>query len=199
MFYIYKTTCVVNGKSYIGQHCRDPIKRGYFGSGKILKHALKKYGSQNFSQEILEICKSREESDNAEIKWIMFYNAVESDMFYNLASGGIGYVPAQSIESRMKRVATIKEKIVKQGFWNSDQTREKLKETNRIERENKTMKKMKTGSLISPDGVLHTFIGYQEFAKEHGLNTGALSQVLLGKKSHHKGWTTPKLPTSVAP
>ncbi|QIW87885.1 HNH DNAse [Agrobacterium phage OLIVR5] len=51
---------------------------------------------------------------------------------------------------------------------------------------------MKSGKLISPDGILHEFVGRAEFCLEHGLNKGAISQLLLGKSASYKGWTLPK-------
>lgn len=59
--YIYLTTNLINNKKYIGRH-KSPIKdNSYYGSGKIIKEALKKYGKENFSVEILEECNTKEE------------------------------------------------------------------------------------------------------------------------------------------
>lgn len=41
-------------------------------------------------QAIVEKCESKEKLDEREIYWISFYNAVDSDNFYNIASGGDG-------------------------------------------------------------------------------------------------------------
>ena len=51
MSIIYKTTCLVNYKIYIGQSIRN--KNYYLGSGKLLLKAIKKYGKNNFTKEIL--------------------------------------------------------------------------------------------------------------------------------------------------
>lgn len=42
MYYIYRITNLINGKTYIGQHKYKKIKDTYMGSGKILKNAIKK-------------------------------------------------------------------------------------------------------------------------------------------------------------
>lgn len=53
--YTYLITNKINNKFYIGSHCwngdgQDP---DYYGSGKIIKQALTKYGKDNFNVDIL--------------------------------------------------------------------------------------------------------------------------------------------------
>lgn len=83
---IYKTTNLINGKFYIGKDANnDPL---YFGSGKILKQAIKKYRNENFKKEILEVCSSLEELNIREKFWISELNAIKEG--YNLTDGGTG-------------------------------------------------------------------------------------------------------------
>lgn len=51
--FVYKTTNVLNGKIYIGVHSTDDLNDGYMGSGKAISTAIKKYGEENFTTEIL--------------------------------------------------------------------------------------------------------------------------------------------------
>lgn len=60
----------------------------YLGSGSLIKKAIKKYGVESFKKEILEKCFSIEELDEAERKWIKHFDAVNSDLFYNVHPGG---------------------------------------------------------------------------------------------------------------
>jgi len=83
---IYKTTNLVNGKFYIGKDAKN--KKSYFGSGRVLKQAIKKYGKENFKKETLEVCTDLKNLDEREIYWIDKYNAVE--VGYNLTEGGTG-------------------------------------------------------------------------------------------------------------
>jgi hypothetical protein len=50
--YIYKTTNIVNGKIYIGQHLHDCWDFNYKGSGKMLQKAFKKYGEDNLRPQM---------------------------------------------------------------------------------------------------------------------------------------------------
>jgi group I intron endonuclease len=82
---IYKTTNLINGKIYIGQDKNnDPT---YYGSGTILKKAIKKYGKENFKKEILENCHSSEELNDKEIFWIKETNATNKLIGYNISDG----------------------------------------------------------------------------------------------------------------
>jgi hypothetical protein len=58
--YIYKTTCNVTGKWYIGMHSTTKLNDGYLGSGTILRHSIRKHGKKNHTKEILEFCETRE-------------------------------------------------------------------------------------------------------------------------------------------
>ena len=62
-FYVYQITNLVNGKIYVGKHKSDrhPNENGYYGSGKQISAAIKKYGIENFKKEVLCYCSSIEE------------------------------------------------------------------------------------------------------------------------------------------
>lgn len=84
---IYKTTNLINGKIYIGQSYKDNEK--YLGSGKFLKRAIKKYGIENFTKEILEKCSPNKEIlDEREKYWINHYNSTSKEIGYNISHGG---------------------------------------------------------------------------------------------------------------
>ena len=90
--YIYITKNNVNGKQYIGKHKNSEFDSKYIGSGIMLQKAIRKYGIENFSCNLICECYSREELNNKEKEYIKEYNAVESNMFYNIAYGGEGGV-----------------------------------------------------------------------------------------------------------
>jgi group I intron endonuclease len=84
---IYKIINLINGKYYIGKD--ESNNPNYFGSGKLIKMAIKKYGIQNFKKEILECCKDSTELSNRERK-IVNESMVKDPMSYNIAIGGCG-------------------------------------------------------------------------------------------------------------
>lgn len=82
--FIYLTTNLINGKRYLGQTKRpDTFK--YFGSGKAIRKALKKYGEQNFTREIIAFAFSKTDLDFLEEHFISEYNAVDSRNWYNIS------------------------------------------------------------------------------------------------------------------
>jgi hypothetical protein len=110
MHYVYITTNNVNNKKYIGQRRFDenkttPEDDNYFGSGTLLVKAIKKYGSSNFSKEILCVCDNQKEVDEKEIYYIDKYQALYNrDEFYNRAEGGQYDRSENHSESMSKRM-----------------------------------------------------------------------------------------------
>lgn len=96
--YIYITTNVANKKQYVGQHSGSVVDKTYLGSGVIIFKAIQKYGKDNFISEPIDWANSKEELDQKEIWWIDFLGCVQNPSWYNLATGGEGYVP--SVEQR---------------------------------------------------------------------------------------------------
>lgn len=83
---IYKTTNNINGKFYVGKDEKN--NPDYYGSGLILNRAIDKYGRDNFTKEILEVCSNKKELSEREIYWIDKLNATTEG--YNIALGGAG-------------------------------------------------------------------------------------------------------------
>jgi hypothetical protein len=69
-------------------HKTDNLNDGYFGSGKILKQAIKKHGKASFKKTILQIFDSIEEMLNAESVVVDKYFVLREDT-YNLKTGGL--------------------------------------------------------------------------------------------------------------
>lgn len=87
--YIYKTTCTVTGKFYIGMHSTSNLEDDYIGSGKRLWLSIRKYGIENHSREILEFLHSREELKRREAE-IVNEEMLKDSQCMNLKRGGEG-------------------------------------------------------------------------------------------------------------
>jgi hypothetical protein len=88
--FIYRTTNLINGKIYIGQHSTNNLKDGYKGSGLLISKAFKKYGKEYFKFEIIEFSDSREYLDELEKKLINDQKALNNEIGYNIHQGGLG-------------------------------------------------------------------------------------------------------------
>lgn len=87
--YIYRTTCLVTGKFYVGMHSTDVLDDGYLGSGKVLRYSINKHGKENHRREILEQLPSREALKLRE-KEIVNEALLADPLCMNLKYGGEG-------------------------------------------------------------------------------------------------------------
>lgn len=96
---VYKATCLVNNKVYIGVTNRTieiRIKEHIKLSNKtnpryLFNKAIKKYGKDNFKFEIIDSYSSFDDRDSKEINYINIYNSFYmNNMGYNMTLGGDG-------------------------------------------------------------------------------------------------------------
>lgn len=157
---IYKTTNLVNGKIYIGQDSRDNPK--YLGSGVILAKAIKKNGYANFKKETLEICESKVELNAREKFWIVYFDAMNPEIGYNLTEGGEGSF----------------------GFKHSEETIQKISGKNNSFYGKKHTKETKERIRQSVSGKNNYWYG-RELSKEH------INKISKIKKIQNKGKSNP--------
>lgn len=97
--YLYKTTCLITGRYYIGIHSTCNLEDGYMGSGKRLRYSLRKHGKSNHKREILEFFDSRELLIEAE-KLAISADMVTDTNCMNLMSGGTGGYICLTVEQK---------------------------------------------------------------------------------------------------
>lgn len=140
MYYVYRTTNLVNGKTYIGQHKFDLNKNdNYLGSGVLISKAIKKYGKENFSRELIEVVTSKFEVNVLE----KYYIAKERKLGkaeYNIADGGEGATGCQSYWRGKKLSKEHRKKLsnshMGQKAWNkgvlqTEEAKRKISEANK--------------------------------------------------------------------
>ena len=91
MHLIYKVTNKLNGKIYIGQksYIGEPSMADYYSGGTEIKRAVKKYGKENFTREILySRIRDQATADSMEIWAIEKYNSTSPNVGYNISKGG---------------------------------------------------------------------------------------------------------------
>lgn len=121
---VYLTTNKINGKKYIGVDTKN--KKYYFGSGTAIKLALKKYGSENFTKDIIENSDDNQYLFEKEKYWIDYYDAVNSHDFYNISIGGKGGNMLISEESIRKHKEGYKKGVEKTAKQRKGKTYEEI-------------------------------------------------------------------------
>ena len=94
--FIYKITNSLTGKVYIGQTIRNPQTRFYEHMNDKLSNdyfhsAVRKYGADAFTYEVIDTAENQEELNRKEMMWIKYYNAYAKDETsngYNTNYGG---------------------------------------------------------------------------------------------------------------
>lgn len=125
---IYKITNKINGKVYIGKHKTDNPYDNYYGSGKVIKEAIKIYGKDNFTKEVLFIFDTEKEMNDKEVE-LVNESFISTDKTYNIGIGGEGgphFLGKKHTEETKQKIS---EKM--KGNKISDEGRKKISESNR--------------------------------------------------------------------
>lgn len=122
---IYCHTHTDSGRRYIGLTKKTMMQRWnqHVAKSKSLRgkgcfyfwNAIRKYGKDAFSHEVLEVCETLEEANLAEQKWIDHFDSKNPEKGFNLAEGGehiphpIRKNPWDDPEYREKAIRSLKE------------------------------------------------------------------------------------------
>lgn len=179
---VYKITNKINGKVYVGitnrgvktrwyKHCSDSIR----GSEFPLHNALRKYGIDNFSIDILEEVKTSEELKEREKYWILTLQSKTSHNGYNLTDGGDGTFGRPTSEETKEK---IRQKAL--GRKPSSSVKQKMIDASSQKKEI---------SQFTLDGVyIKTYASLREAERETGIPTSSLSACARGKYKYSKGF-----------
>ena len=109
---IYKITNKFDGKLYVGQTQRTVEERftEHQKADSYIGCAIRKYGAESFTVEVIETCETIEQLNEREIFWIATFNCKYPNG-YNLTDGGEGFVGGRHTdESRFKMSSSQKKR-----------------------------------------------------------------------------------------
>lgn len=129
MYYIYRITNKINGKTYIGQHKYKELNDKYMGSGVNIRRAQKKYGMENFEKEILySRIQYKETVDDME-RFAIAKERALGKAEYNIRDGGGGCAEHNTSEETKRKMSESHK-----GKKHSEETRKKISESNKGKR-----------------------------------------------------------------
>lgn len=155
--YLYKTTCNVTGRYYIGMHSTSNIDDGYMGSGKRLRYSIRKYGVENHIKEILEYFDNREDLSKRE-REIVNEQLISEHLCMNLIIGGEG---GRGFTSEEQKLNAIK----------SNEKQKLLRETDPEWNKKKSNKLSKSIKKAYQEGKINRNVNYDWNGKNHSEET----------------------------
>lgn len=191
MYYLYKITNNINGKFYIGKRqtkvdhvSLDP----YMGSGIRIKAAIKKYGIENFTKEVLGTCTTSELLDILEALEVT-EDLVNDPNCYNLMVGGHGGRQGPEARKKISESKMGDKNPMKHKIW-TDADREVKRQARKINEDQRREKQMATRLAKSPKYVVIHPDGREEqltelltpFCKKHKLDHRTM--LAIAEKRH---------------
>ena len=188
---VYKCTCSVNGKIYVGctkhnveSRWKNHVKHALNGSAYPFHRAIKKHGSDSFVVEILQECQTIEEMSNAEIEWISRLDSSNKAKGYNATLGGNNAFRTVETRNRMKLAAAKR--------WNDKNYRAKFVAYAR----NRTVDHLKklgdshgkaVQQLTLEGKIITTYVSLAQAGRETGVASSSISLCCNGKRIRTAG------------
>lgn len=110
MFLIYKYTNLITNKIYIGQTSTSLKERSQSNGSNykgcpLFYSAIKKYGWDSFSADILDEVDTQEEANKLEEYYIKYFNSTDRNVGYNIAPGGGAGVMSEGTRLKISKSA----------------------------------------------------------------------------------------------
>lgn len=225
MHSIYRLTNTVNGKIYIGltnNYKKRLREHSYASNDYYISRAIKSYGWESFTSEVLETTSSLSKAREREKHYISELCSNNPTIGYNLTEGGegtLGFSPNATSRAKISKAKTGRTlspshrqaiSDSNKGRTHSPKTRnligEKLKGNKNFlghkhsseTKERLSELKSKTWHIVSPEGEKLEVANLRRFCLNNNLSPSAMSRVMSGKKRHHKGWTRQSLSATSA-
>jgi group I intron endonuclease len=156
---IYRIINKIDGKSYVGQYCKDNPRQRFTNhksrarkedASEYLYRAIRKYGVENFDFTLICICDNKELND-LEIKYIKEFNTFGQNG-YNMTTGGQGVRDFKHSPETIERL-----RISSTGKFPDEETRKRISEGlmghGCSEETREKMRKASTGVIKKPETI----------------------------------------------
>lgn len=195
---VYKHTSP-SGKVYIGMTGQSASRRWRNGEGykdnTYFYRAIKKYGWENITHEILYDNLTKDEACQKEIEMIEFYNSMDSYKGYNTSSGGscpaLGMIHTEEMKKKMsERISGENNPFY--GKTHTEEARRKISESRKgIKLTEECKEKVRMNShrkvvvCVETGEIYHSI---HEAERENGIHHGNISSYLRGDQSFAGGY-----------
>lgn len=198
-FLVYKLTNSANGKSYIGitsrtlgvrwgEHCKRAREGARLESR--LYSAMRKYGADSFTREVIATLATEDEAREAEKRFILELGTYAGG--YNANEGGHGHLHFPE-HIRRKIGDAQRGKII------PAETRDRMSSAKAGQpacadhlgehtEQGETNPRAKSYVVQTPTGRLLAITGLRAFCRENGLALQHMTRTMSGKRNHHKGY-----------
>lgn len=106
---VYLITNTVNGKVYVGKTTYSLLRRWQLhatasrqGSLQVIHRAIRKYGAEAFSRQVLHFAQTEKKLNELEMLEIRQRNTTNSSIGYNQTLGGDGQIPTKETKLKMR-------------------------------------------------------------------------------------------------
>ena len=181
--YTYMVTNNINGKVYVGSHSwkGEGLDLNYYGSGKIIKQAIEKYGKENFQVEVLYYYDTVEECRQDEERILTEYNVRDCPYSYNIKNAAVGMTSEDMKGENNPNYGKRGKDTSMYGKHHTEETRNKISQANNY-------KKTPLVAIQKDTGKIRVFESQSDCARQLNLSQGNISNCLLGKRKSYKGY-----------
>jgi group I intron endonuclease len=190
---VYKITNKINNKVYIGitskgvsARWKEHLYNAEHGCPFKLHNAIRKYGKESFSIELVDFCNNWEELTEKEQYYISKYNSIQDEFGYNMTEGGDGTFGRQHTEETKDK---IRQKAL--GREITETTRLKLSEAGKVVTDARkaywesgqigSTRKKAVLQYTKEGNFIQEFSGVNEASRLTGIHTTTLSNALKRK------------------
>ena len=181
---IYKWTNKITGEAYIGQTMYESeriIQHMKANKNTKFHNAIREYGIENFSYEVLERDIEESNLNNRERYWVKYYDTQKTG--YNTTHGGDCGTRHRIITDETRKKLSDSRKALKGKIHHSEETKKKISESNKG--------KHKEGHVHSEEEKKKQSESLKKYRAEHPDSVRGENNPFYGK--HHSEETRKKL------